>query len=206
MARVVLVGALLLAASAAFAAGGGHGGGHGAPHVAHGWGRGQDYATAPARGWMLVTFFTVFGGLVFLLRKPLLVHLENRSDLVKKAIEEARRAKEAAEARAREAEQKLRELDGEITKLKAEFEAQGNAEAERMEKLAHDTAARIQKDAEDTIAAEQERARQVLRAEAARLALELAEERIKGALGAGDDARLQKALIDHLQKGGSAQA
>ena len=188
--------------------GGGHdaAGGHGAPHVANWWSLGKEHADAPALGWMFVTFATFLGLLVFFVRKPLTSYLEARSDEVKKAIEEAKRAKEAAEARARDAEQKLRALDSEIGKMKADFESQGKAEAERIEQLAQQTAARIQKDAEDTIAAERERAMQQLRAEAARLALELAEEKIKGALSANDDVRLQKQLVDHLTSSKPAQA
>ena len=136
--------------------------------------------------------------LVVALRKPLSIYLENRADTVKKAIDEARRAKDAAEARARDAEAKLAALGGEVKRLKADFEAQGQAEAERLEKLAHDAAARIARDAEDTIAAESQRAQLTLRQEAARLAVELAEERIKGALTDADELRLQKSLVDEL--------
>ena len=174
------------------------GGGHGAPHIANWWSLGKEHAEAPALGWMFVTFLTFVAALVFVLRKPLSLYLESRSDQVKKAIEEAKRAKESAEARARDAEQKLRALDTEIGKMRADFEAQGKLEGDRIEKLAHDAAARIQKDAEDTITAERDRAMQALRQEAAKLALELAEEKIKGALSAADDARLQKSLVDHL--------
>lgn len=184
----------------ALAAGGGHdaGGGHGEPHVANWWALGKEHADAPALGWMFVTFITFVVVLAVLLKKPLTVHLENRSDQVKRAIEEAKRAKDAAEARAKDAEEKLRSLDTEMARLRAEFESQGKLEAERIEKLARETAARIQKDAEDTIAAERDRAKIQLQQEAGRLALELAEARIKGALSAADDARLQRSLVDHL--------
>jgi F-type H+-transporting ATPase subunit b len=197
----VLLGlGLALVSSSALAAGGAAtDSAHGEAHI-NWWGLGKEYAHAPALGLLFVTFFVFLFGLVFLLKMPLQVHLENRSDLVKKAIEEARRAKDAAEARARDAEQKLRDLDDEIQKMKRDFETQGKAEAERIEKVAHAAASRIQKDAEDTIAAERERAMQVLRAEAAKLALQLAEERIKGALTPTDDLRLQKTLVEHLAK------
>jgi F-type H+-transporting ATPase subunit b len=174
---------------------------HGAPHVANWWTlTGPENAHAPALGWLSLTFLVFAGGLAIALRKPLTNYLINRSDTVTKAIDEAKKAREAAEHRAREAEKKLAALDSEIGRMKKDFEEQGRAEAERLEKVAHDTAARIQKDAEDTINAERERATQALRAEAAKLALELAEERLRGAVTANDDARLQKTLVADLTK------
>lgn len=174
--------------------------GHGPPHVSNWWGLGHEHANAPALGWLSITFAVFVGGLLVLLRPRISSLLINRSDTVQKAIEEAKTAREAAEKKARDAEKKLAALETEMQKMKSDFEEQGRAEAARLEKLAHDTAARIQKDAEDTIAAERERAMQQLRAEAAKLALELAEERLRSALTAGDDARLQKALVDHLAR------
>lgn len=191
--------AALVASTAALAEEAAHGGGGHEPHVANWWGVGPEYAHAPALGFVMITFAVFVGALVYFLRPRIGVLLENRADTVKKAIEEARRAKDAAEARAREAEQKLQSLETEMKRLKADFEQQGQAELERVEKLAHEAAARISRDAEETIAAEAERARLTLRGEAARLALELAEEKIRGALGADDDARLQKALIANLE-------
>lgn len=172
-------------------------GGH-EPHISNMWGVGAQYAETPALGFLTITFLVFVLGLFFILRKPVAILVENRSDAVRKAIEEAQRAKAAAEARAREAEARLASLDDEMKRLRADFEMQGKAEMARIEKMADETALRIAKDAEDTIAAESERARQTLRAEAARLALELAEERIRGALSSDDDARLQKALIAGL--------
>ncbi len=170
----------------------------GEPHVANWWGIGTQYAEAPALGWVAVTFVVFVVAIVMYLGPRFRNVLADRADLVEKGIEEARRAREAAEARAQEAESKLKNLEDEMRRLRADFEEQGKAELERLEKMAQDTAVRIGKDAEDTIAAETDRARQSLRAEAARLALEMAEERIRAALSGSDDARLQKALIDDL--------
>jgi len=196
----------LLAAASASAKGSENGGAAAEHHEAHfsdiNWfGIGADHSDAPALGFVFVTFAVFAGALVFLIRPKLVVLLENRSDDVKKAIDEAKRAKDAAEARARDAEEKLANLANEMTRLKQDFEAQGKIEMERIEKMAHQTAARIAKDAEDTIAAEAVRAQHTLRAEAARLALELAEERIKGALSKEDDVRLHGSLLNGLEKG-----
>jgi F-type H+-transporting ATPase subunit b len=172
----------------------------GAEHGINWWGVGQQYTEAPALGLLSITFVIFVAGLVWFVRPKLMTYLENRSDAVKKAIDEAKRAKEAAEARAKDAEMRLQNLEQETAKMRADFESQGKAEAERLEKLAQETAARIARDAEETIGAEADRARAALRAEAAKLALEMAEERIKAALNGNDDARLQKALVDGLNR------
>jgi F-type H+-transporting ATPase subunit b len=205
--RLGFFAASLLFSVAAFAeapggAGGAHAGGSGEvhhAHVANWWHFGEQYKESPALGWLAITFVLFFIGLVAIAKKPLNIFLENRADTVRKAIEEAKRAKEDAERRARDAEAKLAALDAEVRRMKSDFESQGRAELERMEKVGRETAARIAKDAEDTINAEIERAQNVLRKEAARLALETAEERIKAALTADDDARLRQSLVQHLQ-------
>jgi F-type H+-transporting ATPase subunit b len=178
-----------------------HHGGHVAhhePHIANWWGIGEAYAETPALGWLTLTFLIFAGGIVYFVRKPLSQHLVTRADIVERAIAEATRAKEDAERRAREAEARLAALDDEVRRMKSDFEVQGRAEAERIEKAAVEMSAKIARDAEETIGAESERARESLRAEASRLALQLAEERIKGLLSAADDDRLKRSLISDL--------
>ncbi len=197
-ARLFVIIPVITGAATALGAGAEHGSGEHHAEVKNLWGVGSQYAETPALGLLSITFLAFLAVLIVALKKPLAIFLENRADTVRKAIEEAKRAKDAAEARAKDAEAKLAALGGEVLRLKADFEAQGKAEAERLERLAHDAAARIAKDAEDTIAAEAQRAQLTLRQEAARLALELAEERIRGAVGDADEARLQKSLLDEL--------
>ncbi|MCC7111925.1 MAG: ATP synthase F0 subunit B [Deltaproteobacteria bacterium] len=198
LARLFVIVPVITGAATALAEGAAHAGEHHA-QVKNWWGIGSQYAGSPALGLLSITFVAFLAVLVVALKKPMAIYLENRADTVRKAIEEAKRAKEAAEARARDAEAKLAALDGEVRRLKSDFEAQGKAEAERLEKMAQDAAVRIAKDAEDTIAAEAARAQLILQQEAARLALELAEERIRGALTGDDEARLQKSLMDELR-------
>lgn len=172
-------------------------GGH-EPHVANWWGLGKEHQEAPALGWMSLTFLTFVGILVAWVRKPLAGFLENRSSEVRRALEEAQQAKAEAEARAAESEERLRKLDEEVAALKDDFRRRGEAELERLEAAAKSTSERIAKDAEDTISAEYEKARESLKAEGARLALELAEERIKGAVGNQDHDRLHQSFIQDL--------
>ncbi|MDP2345141.1 MAG: hypothetical protein Q8O67_29620 [Deltaproteobacteria bacterium] len=171
---------------------------HHEAHVANWWGMGEQFADKPALGWLTITFTIFMAILITAVRKPLATYLETRADTVERAIAEAARARQDAERRAREAEAKLAALDSEVRSMKADFEAQGKVEAERIEKAAAEMSQKIAKDAEDTINAEMQRAREQLRAEASKLALQLAEERIKTMLSDDDDARLKKSLITDL--------
>lgn len=191
---LVAVVAALVAPDLAFAAGGeGH-----EPHVANWWGLGKEHQEAPALGWLSITFLIFVGAVFKWAKKPLQTFLESRSSEVRQALEEATRAKVEAEARAAEYEERLRKLDEEIAALKDEFRGRGEAEAERIEAAARSAAERINKDTEDTIAAEYEKAREALKAEGARLALELAEDRIRGAVDKGDHERLYQSFIQDL--------
>ena len=180
----------------------GHGGAaaaghHGAPHVSNWWGMGEQYADTPALGWLTITFLIFVGVLVFFARPAIKRYLETRADVVEKAMAEARRAREDAERRAREAEAKLAALAGEVDKMKAEFTAQGQLEAQRIA-AADEMALKIGRDAEDTIGAETQRAMEALRVEASRLALQIAEDRIKSMLSSADDERLKGSLLQGL--------
>lgn len=159
---------------------------------------GEENRHAPALAWVMFTF-AVFAAIVVRFgKKPLKSYVEQRHDVVKGAIEEAKKAKEEAEAKKREYEQRLAALDDEIAALKKEFEERGRAEMARLEEAGKRSAERIRKDAEETIAAETERAQQALKAEAAKLALELAEARIRQAVTDADEKRLRDQFLAEL--------
>lgn len=179
--------------------GGEHGGDHHAPHIAN-WLNpiGETNKHAPAFVWVLFTF-SVFAFLLYRFAGPQMrTYLQTRHDDIKRAIEEARVAKEEAEAKKREYEDRLRALDEEVAALKKDFEDRGKAELSRLEEAGKRAAERIKKDAEDTIAAEMERAQEGLKAEAAKLALELAEQTIKKAITDQDEKRLRESFLSQL--------
>lgn len=190
----VVAATSLLAPGAASAASGGDD--HHAPHVENWWGAlSETNAEAPALGWMIVTFATFLAILYASVRRPLGTYLAARSDEVKKALEEAKQARAEAEAKAREYEERLANLDSEIDALKQDFRSRGEAEMRRLEQAGKHAAERIAKDAEDTIAAELDRAQQALKQEAAKVALELAEETVRGVIKTDDHKRLEQAFL-----------
>jgi F-type H+-transporting ATPase subunit b len=202
MKRAAFIGVTILAgalpALAEEAEHGGHGAGHGAehmPHVANWWGLGGEWAHAPALGFLSITFLVFVGLLYAALKKPLGGYIEQRSNEVKNALEEAQKAKREAEAKAREYEERLSKLDGELDQLKSDFKTRGEAEMKRLEAAGKAAAERILKDAEDTIAAEFEKAQTALKLEASRLALDLAEDQIRGRIAAADHMRLEQGFI-----------
>jgi F-type H+-transporting ATPase subunit b len=148
----------------------------------------------------LAATFLIFLGILWKFGLPSLRQtIASRSNTVRDEIEKASRAKADAEVRAAAAEAKLAALTTEVKRMKDDFTAQGKAEIVRMEAAAKDLAARLSRDAEETIVAETARATASLQAEASRLALVSAEERIRAALNADDDARLQKTLLQDLR-------
>lgn len=190
--------AVLLSSSIALAAGGeeAHGGDH-AIHI-NWFGIGEQYKESPALGFLIITFLIFAGLVIYFARKPMNEHLASRADEIKRTIEEAAKAKEAAEARARAAEARLAKLEQEISTMRADIENQGKAEIARLEQAGKTAAERIAKDAEDTIAAETLRAQNTLQQEAVRLALNLAEQRLTQAVSTADDDALRQNFLRDL--------
>lgn len=109
---------------------------------------------APALGWYLITFVLFVGIIVRYLRKPLALYLEARTLEIRKAMEEAKLAREAAQAKMAEYEKKVAALDAEIAQLKSDFMTRGEQEREAFEKSAHKMAQQITKEAEENLVTE----------------------------------------------------
>lgn len=180
-----------VAASALAAGGGGHGGGHG--EIAINW-FGFD-AHRPAVGWLLVDFAIFLTLVIVLGRKPLSEFLQGRSLKIKKALDEAKAAKEAAEARAAELEKRLKDLDKEIGALRDDIKKMGEREREQLTADGQKAAERMAQDTEAQIASELGRARAQLKADAVALAMQLAETKLRGQLSAGDYRRLNAEFV-----------
>lgn len=184
-----IVPSLLLASS-----GGGHGGAE--PHV--NWWAFDPHA--PAVGWLFVDFLVFITLLVLLARKPLSQFLQGRALGIQRAIEEATRAKEAAEARAAELERRLKDLDLEVKGLREDIQQAGQRERQRLEQEAKEAAERLARDTDLQIQSELAQARAVLKAEAVTLATQLAEQRLRETLNAEDYKRLNREFVDSFAK------
>jgi len=106
----------------------------------------------------VVNFLVLFGGLAYLLRKPLGSFLQERSDSLAKTLQGAKKSREEASKRLDEVESRMEKLDDEVEQLRQEAESEGQAlhlstieeakkDAERLKRFAHSEIEMLTKDA-----------------------------------------------------------
>lgn len=175
-----------------------HGAGHdGAALHINWWGFN---AHAPALGWLLVDFAIFVFIIYWFGRKPIAAYLQQRSDNIRHALEEAKQAKAEAEARAAELEQRVKELDGELQKLREDIHRLGEKERDRLSEEGKKTAQRMVADAEMQMQNELNSARESLKAEAVNQAIALAEDALRAQLSAADYIRLNAEFVQTLSE------
>jgi F-type H+-transporting ATPase subunit b len=140
----------------------------------------------------LINFAILFGGLFFLLRKPLTAMLAQRTAAVAASLDEARAARRDAEGRLAEARAKIQALEAELGRLGTEAETEGRREKERIREMAGQEAERLRTLARLEVEGLLKAGLRDLKAYTAELAASLAEARLKDRLTAED----QAALID----------
>jgi F0F1-type ATP synthase membrane subunit b/b' len=91
-----------------------------------------------------INFVLLAGLLVYLYRKRGKAFFNERSDTIRRSLEEGRQALEWSQARLAEAEQKLAGLQNEVRALKKRAEAEILGEQERMRMAAEEEARRIE--------------------------------------------------------------
>lgn len=154
-------------------------------------------AEAPALGWYIITFVIFVALLIHFVRKPLKVYLEARALDIKNAIDEAKKAKEEANAKMAGYESRLAALDEEIKKLKSEFVTRGEQEKANFEKSAAHLAQQITKEAEENLVFEVRHALSVLKTNMADAVVAQA----KAQLEASKDRATEAALRNVFNKG-----
>lgn len=183
--RVVLsLVAFLLAAKVAFASA--EGGGHGIP-----WG---DIAKQAINLIILVSV------LIYFIRKPLSSFLKERSELMRKSIEDASVARAEALKKLEAMDARMALLSEEIAKLNARMESESNAEAQALRDTATTEIGRIRAQAELSGEQELKKALAELRQEASSLVSETAETIIRDSLSAQDQERLVKENIEKIER------
>ncbi|MDO8427056.1 MAG: ATP synthase F0 subunit B [Deltaproteobacteria bacterium] len=149
--------------------------------------------------WKAINFGILAAGIVIIWKKLLRGLLEKRSDDIKKAMEEARTAKEAADKKAEEYRGKLAMLDKKVAELHKELELEGEAEKKRIMAEAEKAAAKIKEQARLSAEAELKKAKIEIREEVARIAVGMAEEILRKELKPEDQERLIKGYLDNLR-------
>lgn len=139
-----------------------------------------------------VNFLILFGGLAFLLAKPMRRFLSEMSLAVEGTIKDTEKAKIDAQEKLRSLQERMLTLEREVRKIRSEGEEAGRRERERTLDLARQEAGRIKEFASQEIHALTQTARAEIRERAAETAVNLARARIERRL----TAELHSRLID----------
>ena len=178
----------IFAAAAAFAAeeGGAHQGG--GVHVP--WGEIIKQA---------INFLILAGVLVYFLRKPLSSFLKERSELLRKAIDDAAKARADAAEKLAAIEARTAKLADEIAGMNAKMDVEAAAEARRLQETAAVEISRIRAQSEFTGEQEVKKAREELRREASLLTARAAEELVRKTLSPEDQERLVRENLEKIE-------
>jgi len=148
-------------------------------------------------GWRLLNFSIIFALLAWAVKKANVKGLlASRQEAVRKALEDAAEAREAAEEKYLEYSEKLETASQEIDEIYAAIKRETAAEKERILAEARATAERIREQAAASSRQEVQKAMTELREEAARLSVELAARTLGEKVGAGDQDRFLREFID----------
>lgn len=146
-----------------------------------------------------VNFAILAGVLVYFLRKPLSSFLKERTELLRRSIEEAAQARAEAAGKLNAIEERVAGLAGEIEKMNRRAAAEAAEETQRIRDAASAEIGRI--DAQAKFSAEQEvkKAREELRREAAELSARAAGEIVAKSMTPQDQERLVQENIEKIR-------
>lgn len=145
-----------------------------------------------------LNFILLFGGLAYLLVKPVRAFLEARRASIGEAIEQAAGSRKEAEERLESIRIRVTGLEKEVQRIQASGEIQGLKEKERISELSGREAQRIRTYSQQELEARVQGARRELREYAAELVISLAQARIQKRLTPDLHARLIDESIQAL--------
>jgi ATP synthase F0 subunit b len=148
----------------------------------------------------LLNFLLLFGGLVYVLRKPLGKILQGRSDSLELALREAKQSHEEAAKRLRQVETRLGRLDEEIRDMQREAEAAGRSLHQNVLEEAKQATDRLKHFASQEIEMLTQSAVREIKDYTAALAADLAQQRIQDRLTEKYHSSLIDKSIERLEK------
>lgn len=148
----------------------------------------------------VVNFLVLFGGLTFVVRKPIKALLAKRTADVGESIRRAETDRAEAEARAESSRAKLAGLQAEVAALRSAAEEEARRETERIARAARGEAERLKKFTRQELDEQVRLVVRELKAYAAARATELARERIRERLTPETQAALIEKSIDRLSR------
>lgn len=146
-----------------------------------------------------LNFLLLFGGLAYLLRKPLGKILQGRTDSIGEELRSAKESSEEAAERLARVETRLSSLDKEIETMRQEAVAEGRALQQRIVDEAKRDADRLKQFASQEIEMLTKDAVRDIKEFAAALATDLARERIQDRLTEDDQSSLIDKSIERLE-------
>lgn len=146
-----------------------------------------------------INFLILAGVLVYFLRKPFSSFLKERSELLRKAIDDAAKARAEAAEKLAAIEARTGKLADEIAGMNAKMDVEAAAEALRLQETAAVEISRIRAQSEFTGEQEVKKAREELRREAALLSARAAEEIVRRTLSPEDQERLVRENIEKIE-------
>jgi F-type H+-transporting ATPase subunit b len=146
-----------------------------------------------------INFLILAGVLVYFLRKPVSSFLKERSELLRKAIDDAAKARSDAAEKLAAIEARTAKLADEIAGMNAKMDLEAAAEARRLQETVAVEITRIRTQSEFTGEQEVKKAREELRREAAVLTARAAEELVRKTLSPEDQERLVRENIEKIE-------
>jgi F-type H+-transporting ATPase subunit b len=145
-----------------------------------------------------VNFIILLVLLTKLLYKPLLAKMDERTNAIKKSLDEAQAARQEAQKERDEFAAKIQAANAEAQRIRAEALKDAADEQRRLVEAAKAEAARLVASARQEMDADVRRARQELRQEVADLAIAISERLIKKSLNDTDHRRIVDDAIAHM--------
>jgi F-type H+-transporting ATPase subunit b len=158
-------------------------------------------STAHSNLFDLINLIILIAVLAYVLRKPLRQFFSQRSEDIRKSLEEGRKALAEAQEQLAAAEEKLCRLEQDIAALKETAAKDMQAERERMRRAAEAETERILASARSMIHSATQAAKSELKHYAARRATEIAEKLIRERLNEQEQARLVNRFLQDIPGG-----
>ena len=162
--------------------------------------QGEGAEEGPSAIWKWLNFLILFGLLGYLVKKNAGRFFAARSRKIREDIAQAEELHQDSEARVREVERKLASLESEIAELRAESEREQAAETGRMRQQTEAEMAKIRLHAEQEIASAGKSARLELKRYSAQLAIQLAEQKVRGRITPDTQDKRVRGFVSDLDR------
>ena len=138
--------------------------------------------------------------LVYFLKKPLSSYLKERSELLRKSIDDAARARAEAAEKLSAIQARMASLSGEIEEMNRRMESEAGDEAKRLREAAQAEIVRLREQTKFAADQEVKKAREELRREAADLSAAAAEDLVKKSVTPDDQERIVRENIEKIKE------